>query len=112
MIRGTTPTHTFQFDKIEPEDLSVIKIYYAQQGKELFVKTKDDCVFSTKETEDGIVYLAAVTLTQEETLMFRPKYEVSIQLRVLTADNRSLASKEYKVPVFDVINDEVLEDEA
>jgi len=33
-------------------------------------------------------------------------------LRVLTADNRSLASKEYKVPVFDVINDEVLEDEA
>jgi len=42
------------------------------------VKTKDDCVFSTKETEDGIVYLAAVTLTQEETLMFKPKYEVSI----------------------------------
>ena len=111
MIRGTTPTHTFYFDKIQPENLSVIKIYYAQQGKELFVKTKNDCEFSTKETEEGIIYLATVTLTQEETLLFKPKYEVSIQLRVLTSDNRSLASKEYKVPVFDVINDEVLEDE-
>ena len=111
MIRGTTPTHTFCFENMEPASFKVINIYYAQQGKELFVKTKDDCTFTTKETEDGIVYLAQVMLSQEETLMFKPKYDVSIQVRVLTIDDRSLATQEYKVPVFDVINDEVLEDE-
>jgi len=49
-----------------------------------------------------------VVLTQEETKLFKPRIDVEVQLRVLTADDRSLASQKYRVPVNDVINDEVL----
>jgi hypothetical protein len=55
------------------------------------------------------LYLASVTLTQEETKIFKPKYDVEVQLRVLTADDRALATPKYKISVWDVINDEVLE---
>ena len=109
MIRGTTPTHTFTFNTLNPNDCKVLNIYYAQQGVELLKKSKEDCTFSTQETEDGTIYLASVTLTQEETKMFKPKYGVKVQLRVLTADDRALATPEYEVSVWDVINDEVLE---
>lgn len=109
MIRGTTPTHTFTFNTLDPSTFKVLNIYYAQQGVELLQKNKDDCTFNSKETEDGTLYLASVTLTQEETKMFKPKYKVKIQLRVLTADDRALATPEYEVSVWDVINDEVLE---
>jgi len=30
MIRGTTPTHTFCFENMEPASFKVINIYYAQ----------------------------------------------------------------------------------
>lgn len=109
MIRGTTPTHTFSFENLDPSTFKVLNIYYAQQGVELLQKSKEDCRFSTKDTEEGTIYLASVTLTQEETKMFKSKYDVSVQLRVLTIDDRSLATKEYKLSVWDVINDEVLE---
>ena len=109
MIRGTTPTHTFTFNNLDPSTFKVLNIYYAQQGVELLSKSKDDCVFSSKETEDGLIYLASVTLTQEETKLFKSKYCVKVQLRVLTEDDRALATPEYEVPVQDVINDEVLE---
>ena len=110
MYRATTPTHTFSFKGLDPQTFKVLNIYYAQQGTELLKKNKNDCVFSSKEIESGIIYQASVTLSQEETLMFKPKYAVKIQLRVLTADNRSLATPEYEIPVQDVINDEVLEE--
>lgn len=109
MIRGTTPTHTFTFNALDPSTFKVLNIYYAQQGVELLSKDKNDCTFSSKETEDGIIYSASVTLTQEETLMFKPKYAVKVQLRVLTEDDRALATPEYEISVWDVINDEVLE---
>lgn len=109
MIRGTTPTHTFSFCKLDPSTFKVLNIYYAQQGTEIFVKQKEDCVFSTEETDNGTVYTAAVTLTQEETKLFKAKYDVEVQLRVLTMDDKALATPRYNLPVWDVINDEVLE---
>ena len=109
MIRGTTPTHTFSFDTLNPETFKVLNIYYAQQGKEILCKTKDACTFSTKETDTKTIYLASVTLTQEETKAFSAKYDVEVQLRILTDDDRSLATPKYKLSVWDVINDEVLE---
>lgn len=109
MIRGTTPTHTFTFNTLDPSTFKVLNIYYAQQGVEVLQKNKSDCSFSTKETENGTIYLASVTLTQEETINFKSKYDVEVQLRVLTADDRALATPKYKLSVWDVINDEVLE---
>ena len=109
MIRATTPTHTFTFNTLDPSTFKVLNIYYAQQGVELLSKSKKDCIFSSKETEEGIIYSASVTLTQEETKLFKAKCKVKVQLRVLTADERAFATPEYEVPVQDVINDEVLE---
>lgn len=109
MIRGTTPTHTFTFDKLDPSTFKALNVYYAQQGVEILVKTKEDCSFDTKETEEGITYLASVTLSQEETNLFKPKQKVEVQLRVLTSDDRALATPRYELNVLDVINDEVLE---
>lgn len=109
MIRGTTPTHTFTFDKLDPSTFKVLNVYYAQKGVEILQKGKDDCTFSTQNTDSGIIYLARVTLTQEETKMFSAKYDVEVQIRVLTSDDRSLATSCYKLSVWDVINDEVLE---
>ena len=109
MIRATTPTHTFTFKNLNPETFKVLNVYYAQQGVELLSKSKEDFSFSTKEIEDGIVYEAAVTLSQEETKLFKAKYDVEVQVRALTADDKSLASPKTKLSVWDVINDEVLE---
>lgn len=110
MIRSTTPTHIFSFENINPSTFKILNIYYAQQGVEILKKNKEDCSFSTKETENGIIYLVSVMLTQEETKLFKAKYNVKVQLRVLTEDNQSLATSEYEIPVQDVINDEVLEE--
>ena len=38
MIRGTTPTHTFTFNNLDPSTFKVLNIYYAQQGVELLSK--------------------------------------------------------------------------
>lgn len=109
MIRATTPIHKFIFEKINPETFKVLNIYYSQQGVELLKKEKTDCVFSSVETEDGEIYMASITLTQEETKLFKSRYPVKIQLRALTETGHAIATDEYEVKVKDVINDEVLE---
>lgn len=109
MIRATTPTHTFTFENLDPTTFKALNIYYAQQGVEILCKTKEDCSFTTQDTDTKTVYLASVTLTQEETKLFKSKYDVEVQLRVLTADDRALATSKYKLSVWDVINDEILE---
>ena len=110
MYRATTPTHKFEFQKIDPSTFKELNIYYAQQGTEILKKTKEDCNFTTLETEEDIItYVVYVTLTQEETNLFKEKVPVKIQLRALTSDNRALATSEYEVPVYNVINDEILE---
>ena len=108
MYRATTPTYKFVFDEFDPATFKVLNIYYSQQGVEILKKEKSDCIFTTKETEDKTLYIAYVTLTQEETKMFNVKFPMKIQLRVLLQDNRALATQEYEVPVKKVINDEVL----
>ena len=109
MYRATTPTHKFEFDTLDPTTFQELNVYYAQQGTEILKKEKSDFFFDTQETDKGIIYSAYVTLTQEETKLFKSgKTPVKIQLRALTADNRALATDEYEIPVYNVINDEVL----
>lgn len=110
MIRGTTPTHTFTFDKLDPRTFKVMNVYYAQQGVEVLVKNKSDFTFSEEDTDKGTIYSAAVTLTQQETLGFNSKHKVELQLRALTSDDKALATKKYELSVWDVIDDEVLEE--
>ena len=111
MYRATTPKHTFMFENLDPSTFKVLNIYYAQQGVELLKKTKSDCTFAIQEAENSTYYLVMVHLTQEETKLFKGRSPVKIQLRALTSDDNAIATEIYEVPVFEVINDEVLMDE-
>lgn len=109
MYRATTPTHKFEFKGVDPSTFKELNVYYAQQGIEILKKSKEDFYFSSKELDDEILYIASVTLTQEETKLFKGgKTPIKIQLRALTVNDLALATEEYEVSVQNVINDEVL----
>lgn len=99
MIRGTTPTHTFNI----PFDTSVIKevrIIYAQDDIELFTKSTEDC-----ELKDTNII---VTLTQQDTFKFDHKKCVQIQIRILTVYGEVLSSVIDKIGVSQCLSEEVL----
>lgn len=79
--RGTTPTNTFNVNV----DLRGFTIYisYAQRGRVVVEKTGDDLYVTEQSIE--------TTLTQEETLKFRPG-EVRVQIRYVTPDGVADAS--------------------
>lgn len=108
MIRGTTPTHIFTFEDINPAELKQLNIYYAQQGAVLLTKTKNDCIINSIEDDEKTIYNVSVTLTQQETKLFSSRYDVEVQVRILTPDNVALATPKYRLSIHDVLNDEVL----
>ena len=99
MIRATTPIHKFTFENLNPEDFQVLNAYYAQQGEIILEKEKSDFIFSSEVLEEKTIYTAQVTLSQEETKLFKSRYEVEIQIRALTDTGQSMASQKYKIPV-------------
>lgn len=101
MIRGSTPTHTFEL----PFDVKYIKdgrISYMQDGAVVLEKQIDDC------TLEGQVI--TVKLTQEETLLFNCfKGYVYIQIKLLTQNGEVIYSDdEIKEEVERCFNEEVL----
>lgn len=99
MIRGSTPKHIFNLP-IDTNNLSKIKIIYAQDDVILFTKEKDVC------TCDGRV--VSVRLTQEETFLFDCKKAVQIQIRAVTVGGDVLPSKIKLVSVGKCLDNEVL----
>ena len=100
MIRGTTPTHTFNIP-YNATDIDVVRIIYAQSDKEIFVKTTEECSL----TDKSIV----VQLTQEDTFKFDNNYPVQIQLRVKMKDTGVVMStKVMRVTVGKCLENEVL----
>lgn len=111
MYRATTPKHTFIFDVDPAETFDKILITYAQNGKIILEKNKEELSFSETMNECcGRQYTASLELTQEETNMFSAgsRGVVSIQVRVRTYDGQVLASDEKHISVKNVLNDEVL----
>lgn len=121
MIRATTPKHIFAF-KTDPSEFSRILITYEQDGQIQLEKTQEDMTFEeeTNESTNETVYTAWYRLSQDETAKFKPPQTfygmrsekhsmVYVQVRVLTASGEALASNKFRVEVFDVLNDEVLE---
>lgn len=99
MIRGTTPTHTFEL----PFDTSIIKevkVIYAQDDKQIFCKRTDDC-----KLEGNIL---STKLTQEETFMLDCTKMVQIQIRVLDQAGEANNSDEINVVLHRCLDDEVL----
>lgn len=72
MTRGTTPTLSFDL----PFNTSIIDeayVTFVQQNNIVIDKSLNDCI-----AEDHTI---KVILTQEETLKFRPGFEIEIQIR-------------------------------
>lgn len=99
MIRGTTPTHTFNIP-FDTNLLSEVRVIYAQSDKVLFTKNNDDCTMNGNSI--------SVTLTQHDTFKFDASKEVQIQLRVLTAAGEVLSSGVEIVGIAKCLDDEVL----
>lgn len=101
MIRLTTPTHIFTFpDNINPSELDWLKLTYAQEGRIILEKDLSDMTVSGQQV--------FVTLTQAETKMFKVKKEpVQVQLRVGIGEV-AMATKIYQVPVYEVLNSDII----
>lgn len=103
MIRATTPTHKFTVP-FDPEQTREILLTYAQRGKIVLERRKEELSF-TEENEEHVI---TTRMTQEETALFQAGFPVEIQMRVLSAAEDALASDKITVRVEDVLNDEVL----
>ncbi len=97
MIRGSTPTHTFNC-KLEPDLIHKVRVLYAQNNVCVLKKEDEDC------EKDGQTIV--VKLTQEDTLTFK-EGKVEIQLRVLTPTGESIPSKIHTVDVSKLLENEV-----
>lgn len=102
MIRGTTPTHTFELN-VDTSAIEAIYITYSQCKKVVFEKTKDDCTFE----DDG--KSVTVRLTQEDTLKLSSSYTCKVQIRAkLTSYETAIASDTFVVSIDDVLKDGVI----
>lgn len=99
MIKMTTPTHSFTlpFGVSNVDDL---RISYAQHGKTVLTKGKDDCALEGNTIK--------VTLTQEETDLFCTKFVCEIQVNVKTLEGKRLASKAFKVKIEKNFHEDVM----
>ena len=102
MIRGTTPTFLYNL----PFSASIIKsaeitIEHVDNFKKvLMTKTLEDCELGEKSI--------STTLTQEETLQLPASATILVQLRVLTKDNKALATEPEAVKVTKLLAEGVI----
>ena len=83
MIRGTTPTHTFELP-FNAADFANYTVTYSQMNKVVVKKEKDDCM----ENGNKII----VSLSQEDTLRFDENKAVEIQIKAKHSDGKVIAS--------------------
>lgn len=104
MYRATTPTHTFKLP-IETNTCSEILVSYKQKDVVLEKHYQDGTL------PDGMTLSGkniVIILTQDETNQFK-EGTAQVQIRVLTNGGSVMASQVFKLFVFDVINEEVLQ---
>lgn len=98
MIRGTTPTLTFT-TPYEAKMVSSGFITFTMRGKVLFdIPISDDSVV----VED---YAVSLTLSQEQTLAFKPQYRVLVQVRLGLGSGEYVASNIIQIPIENVLRD-------
>ncbi len=100
MTQGTTPLHTFVLP-FNTDIIQAVRVSYEQKGKIVLEKSTADIVRS----ENNL----ALTLTQEETLLFDANVLVRIQLHILTTAGSALVSKPKSVPVYILLSKKVIE---
>ena len=100
MTQGTTPLHTFVLP-FNTDIIQAVRVSYEQKGKIVLEKSTADIARS----ENNL----ALTLTQEETLLFDANVLVRIQLHILTTAGSALVSKPKNVPVYILLSKQVIE---
>ena len=111
MYRATTPTHIFWFNEVDPNiAYKAILITYAQNGRNVLEKTKQDLSFGVEALDEGLCYYASLKLTEEETLLFSsdPNNSIEIQIRAINQEDVACASNKIKIPCLDVLDSKKL----
>ena len=103
MIKGTTPTLQFNlpFSTSLLKTAEIVVEYVDSNKRVLIVKPVEKCDF-------GEMSISTV-LTQEETLQLPAPATVYVQLRVLTTDDKALATEVEKVTVKRLLKEDVIE---
>lgn len=102
MIRGTTPTITYQISKsFHLQTVKQMWVMIKSQGN-MLVKYIDDVVI---DKENNIIRLE---LTQKETLSFRTG-EIKTQIKFLTETNRAFATPEKSITLDDILKGGIIE---
>ncbi len=100
MKRGTTPTLEIAVDGVKVTDLSSI-----------YVTLKQDDLIITKSAEDIQVNeednLLGVSLSQKETLSFRPGF-VYLQMRAVTSGENAIATDVQKIDAVEILQEGVI----
>ena len=97
--RGTTPTHTFTLP-FEKDFLEDLRINYYQGKKEILVKGMQDVEVNGNDI--------SLTLTQEETFMFKEGMNVLVQLKIKTTEGQVLNSDIIEMRIDRSLDDEVI----
>lgn len=96
MRRGTTPTLTFIVKGLEMETMDTMVITLKQEN---YIVNKTP----TYDNEDNTL---KVTLTQEETLGFKPGKNVSVQIKAKSSAGKVVASNVKQMEVSNILNEE------
>ena len=99
MIRGTTPTLSFELPT-DTGELSEVWITISQKGSIVLNKTLSDCTLSGNTL--------TVTLTQQETLLFENDGTAEIQLRARLTGGAAVASAIIPVETDRILKDGVI----
>lgn len=99
MIPGTTPTHIFNLP-ISTGIIKDLRITYTQFRRTIIEKDLNAVTLDEKSIR--------LTLTQKETLQFKPSSPAFWQMKVLTSNGAVLATKVQELPIDEVLNEEVL----
>lgn len=100
IMQGTTPTHIFSIP-IVAESVKTVRVVYAQNKNVVLKKEGNECRISGKSV--------SVSLTQEDTLLFKDGIPVGMQVCVCDLSGNTFRSKPKYVPVDVALDGEVLE---
>ena len=100
VTRGTTPTICFTYTDVDTSRITAAYMTMRQRGQVVAEKE----LYDAKIAEGRLLW----TLTQEETLLLRPGYDVEIQCRYRLDDGTAGASEIFCLSASDILKDGVV----
>ena len=90
-IPGETISHKF-FIPLTRGDVSKISVSYRQDGRIILIKNVYPGQITNESSGTGSSFV--VTLSQQESLLFKDDYSFTVQVNVITVTNTRCTSKE------------------